>query len=204
MVFEMCQGPCPAPSLARLWDAAFWEELTEHVCLGQTPRSDGFARRRHGGSPGTRSAAPTPAVPAAPCSHACQLTAFTDTFLQKLIPGSLPQRAYLLLLGFAAKCLLVCVVFILQLSGTWPCFGVGAVSQSLSKASAGWRGDLDGPPKCLGAARAPRSCLHASRQAGERGQRAGGLAGDSAAASPLPTKAECLFCKLPASASLLN
>ena len=59
-------------------------------------------------------------------------------------------------------------------------------------------------PAHLGAARTPRVCLHTSRQAGERGQRAGGHAGDSAAASPLPTKAECLFCKLPASASLLN
>lgn len=203
MVFETCQGLCPAPSLVRLWDAAFQGELTKH-CLGQTPRSDGFAQRRHGSSPGMRCAASMPAMPAAPCSRACQPTAFTGTFLQKLSPGSLPQHAYLLLLGFAAKRLLARVVFTMQLSGMWPCFGVGAVCQNPSKASASWRGDLCCPPRCLRAAHTPWGCPHTSQQAGQRGQRAGGCAGDSSAASPLPMKAECLFCKLPASVSLLN
>lgn len=75
MVSETCPGPCPAPSLAGQWDVAFWGELTMHVCLGQTPRSDGFAQCRHGGSPGMRCAAPMLAVPAAPCSCSCQVTA---------------------------------------------------------------------------------------------------------------------------------
>lgn len=84
MVSETCPGPCPAPSFAGRWDVAFWGELTLHVCLGQTPRSDGFAQRRHSGSPGVRCAAPMLAVPAAPCSRSCQVTAVTDAFLQKL------------------------------------------------------------------------------------------------------------------------
>lgn len=163
MVSETCPGPCPAPSLAGLWDVAFWGELTVHVWLGQTPRSDGFAQRRHGGSPGMRSAAPMLAVPAAPRSCSCQVTAVPDAFLQKLTPGSLLQHTYLLLLlGFAAKCLLVHVGFILQLSGTWPCFGVGAICQNPSKASAGWRGDLGCPHRCLWAASAPQGCPHTS------------------------------------------
>lgn len=199
MAFEACRGRCPTPSLAGQRDAAFRGELMERIRLVQTPRSDASVQRRHGGSPGTRRAAPAPAVPAAPCSRACPLTAFTAAFPQKLSPGSLPQRAYLLPPGFAAKRLLLRAVFILQLAGTWPCFGAGAGCQNPPKGGAGWRGDVGCPPR-----RAPRGCPRASRRAAERGPRAGGRAGDSTAASPRPMKAERLLCKLPASVSSLN
>lgn len=104
-------------------------------------------------SPGTQGAAPT-RTGRARCSV---LPAFAAAFPQSRSPGSPLRRAGLLPPGCAARRLLARGISAVQLSGTWPCFRVGAVWQNPSKASPSWRGEAPGLPARLPAGRAARA-----------------------------------------------